>query len=145
MSKSTLPSMSSCRLQHPQADFGMHGTELGKRQAAKVKGSMQTQLQQHRARRLQLRGRIGDVPKARGYFGQEDLAGRCQNELLVQPLEQTHAEPRLQGFRLLSDGGRCHMQLVRSQLETEMSRRGFECAERIKRWEAVGHRRPVCH
>jgi hypothetical protein len=58
---------------------------------------------------------------------------------------QRYAEPRLQGFHLLSDGGRCHVQFVRRQLETEMSRRGFERAERIKRWEAVGHRRPVCH
>jgi hypothetical protein len=102
-------------------------------------------LQQHRTRRLQLHGRIRDAAKTIGYFGQIDLAGRCQNELLVQPLEQTHAEARLQRFHLLADGGRRHMQFMRGQLKTEMPRRGFERAQRIERWEDVGHRRPVCH
>ena len=63
----------------------------------------------------------------------------------MQPLEQTHAEPRLKRFHLLPDGGRRHVQLMRRQLETEMSRGGFERAERVKGWEDVGHRRPVCH
>jgi hypothetical protein len=44
----------------------------------------------------------------------------------VQPLEQLHAEARLQRFHLLPHGGRRHMQLVRSQLEAEVPRGGFK-------------------
>src|SRR6267154_5589062 len=94
------------RLQHPQAYSSMRRTELRKRQAAQVEAGVQTQVQQHPTpRRLQLCGRIGDATKAAGYLGQVDLAGRRQNKLLMQPLEQAH----LQRFHLLPDGGRRHM------------------------------------
>ena len=63
----------------------------------------------------------------------------------MQPLEQAHAQARLQGFHLLPDSARRHMQLVRSQFETEVSSCGFEGTERIKWWEDVGHRRSICH
>jgi hypothetical protein len=77
--------------------------------------------------------------------GQKHQAGRCQDELLVQPLEQTHAQALLKRFHLLANGGWRDMQFMRGQFETEMPRRGFERAERVKGWEDVGHRRPVCH
>jgi hypothetical protein len=86
-------------------------------------------------------GRIGDATKAAGYLGLEDLAGRRQDELLIQPLAQT----RLQRFHLLPNGGWRQMQLLHGQLETQMPRRGLERAERIKGWEDLGHRRPPCH
>ena len=90
-------------------------------------------------------GRISDAAKALRYFGQEHLAGRRQDKLLVQALEQANAETGLQRFHLLPDGGRRHMQLVRRQFETKMPRRGFERAQRIERWKHVSHRPLACH
>ena len=58
----------------------------------------------------------------------------------MQPLEQAHTKARLQRFDLLPHRGGRHVQFVRRQLEAEMARRGLECAERVQRWKAVGHR-----
>ncbi|MGY4294665.1 hypothetical protein ACVWXN_002760 [Bradyrhizobium sp. i1.4.4] len=104
---------------------------------------MDPQLQQHRARRLQLRGRLRNVTKTFGDPGQIGLTGRGENELLMQPLEQLHAEACLQRFHLLPHGGGRHVQLVRGQLEAEMPRGSFECAQRVERGKGVGHRTAV--
>ena len=104
-------------LQHPQADFRVCRAKCFQFEAAQIEAAVHAQLQQHRALRLQLRGRIGDATKAAGNFGQKGLAGRGQDELLMQPFEQAYAQPRFQRFHLLPNGGRCHMQLVRGELE----------------------------
>ena len=104
---------------------------------------MDPQLQQHRARRLQLRGRLRNVAKTFGDPGQIGLTGRGENELLMQPLEQLHAEACLQRLHLLSHGGRCHVQLVRGQLEAEMPRGSLKSAERVEWWKGVSHRARV--
>ena len=49
----------------------------------------------------------------------------------MQPLKQAHAEARFQRFHLLPHGGRCHMQLMRGQLEAQMPRCGLKRAKRI--------------
>ena len=132
-------------LQHAQADFSMRCAKFCQCQAAQVEARMQAELELYRACGPQFRGRGADATKAARYLRQEGLAGRCQDELLMQPLEQAHAEARLQGLHLLPDGGGRHMQLMRGQLETQMTRRGFESAQRVEWWEGVGHRQPVCH
>ena len=132
-------------LQHAQADFRMRCAKFCQCQAAQVEARMQAELELYRACGPQFRGRGADATKAARYLRQEGLAGRCQDELLMQPLEQAHAEARLQGLHLLPNGGGRHMQLMRGQLETQMTRRGFESAQRVEWWEGVGHGRPVCH
>jgi len=54
---------------------------------------------------------------------------------LWQPLEKTHANASLEGFYLLPDGTRCDVQLARSEREAQVARRGFECAQRVQRWQ----------
>ncbi|MGY3467746.1 hypothetical protein ACVW0I_004617 [Bradyrhizobium sp. LM6.11] len=61
----------------------------------------------------------------------------------MQPLEQLHAEARLQRFHLLPHGGGRHVQLVAGQLEAEMAGSGFEGSERVEGWKGVGHRAPL--
>lgn len=128
------------RLQHAQTDLCTCAAKLCQLQAAQVDAAVDSQVQQHRACRLQLRGRLGDVTKTLGYPGQIGLAGFGQDELLVQPLEQLHAEPGLQRFHLLPHGGGRDVQLVRRQLEAEMARGGFEGADGVERGQGVGHR-----
>lgn len=127
-------------LQHPQTNFRMHAAKLRQFEPAQVEAAMHSQLQEHSTRRLQLRGRIRNAAKTIGYARQIGLTGRGQDELLMQPFEQAHAEARLQRFNLLPDRGGCHVQLVRRQLEAEMPRSGFEGAERIEWWKDVSHR-----
>ncbi len=119
-------------LQHPQADFFVPCAKRRQLQAAQIEAAVHAELQQHRAHRLQLRGRIGNATKAVGNFRQIGLTGLGQDELLMQPLEQAYAQTRFQRLHLLPHGGRCHMQFMRGQLEAEMPRCGFERAERIE-------------
>src|SRR6516162_11850992 len=58
-------------------------------------------------------------------------------------LEQTHAEAVLQDFHLMPDGTRCDLELACSELEAQMARRGFESAQRIQWWQAIGHAQPL--
>jgi hypothetical protein len=76
----------------------MRGTELGEQQAAQVEIGVKPQLKQHRTHRLQLSGRVRDAAKTTGYFRQERLPGRRQDELLVQPLEQANAQTGSSAF-----------------------------------------------
>lgn len=80
------------------------------------------------------------MAKTFGDAWQVGLTGRGEDELLVQPLEQLHAEARLQRLHLLPHGSRRHVELVRGQLEAEMPRGGFEGAERVEWGKGVGHR-----
>lgn len=57
----------------------------------------------------------------------------------MQPVEQLHAEARLQRFHLLSHGGGRDVQFVRGQLEAEMAHGGLEGAERVEWGKGVGH------
>lgn len=57
----------------------------------------------------------------------------------MQPLEQTHAETILQGLHLLPHGTGCDVQLVRGELDAQMARRGFECAQRVQWRQQIGH------
>src|SRR5882724_1703787 len=115
----------------------MRTAKLRQFEAAQVEAAMDPHLQQHRTCRFQLRGRVRNAAKTIGYPGQIGLSGRGQDELLMQPLEQAYAEAHLQGLHLLPYGGRRHVQLVRGQLEAEMPRGSFECAERVEWWKAV--------
>src|SRR5260221_2890086 len=121
----------------------MRAAKLRQLEAAQVEAAMDPQLQQHRTCRFQLRGRVRNATKTIGYPGQIGMTGRGQDELLMQPLEQAYAEAHFQRFHLLPNGGRRHVQLVRGQLEAEMSRGGFKLPERVEWWKGVGHRAAV--
>ena len=55
---------------------GVHTPEFRfGRERQQIEAAVHAQLQQCRARRLQLRGRIRDAAKAAGNFGQKGLAG----------------------------------------------------------------------
>src|SRR5829696_5285972 len=86
----------ACGLQHPQADFRVGCAKLRQFQTAQIEAAVHAELQQHRAHRLQFFGRVGDATKAAGNLGQIGLAGLGQNQLLMQPLEQAHAQACLQ-------------------------------------------------
>jgi hypothetical protein len=58
----------------------------------------------------------------------------------MQPLEQLHAEARLQRLHLLPDGCGRYVQFVRGELEAEMPRGGLEGTKRIQWGEGIGHR-----
>ena len=60
-------------LQHPQADFRMRAAKRRQIEAAQIEAAMHAKLQQHRADRLQLRGRIRNAAKAVGDLGQIGL------------------------------------------------------------------------
>src|SRR3984957_19303598 len=118
----------------------MPASKLRQIETAQVEAAMDSQLQQHRTGRFQLRGRVRNTTKTIGYPGQIGLTGRGEDELLMQPLEQAYTEARLQRFYLLPHSGGRHVQLVRGQFEAEMPRGGFECAERVERGKGVGPR-----
>jgi hypothetical protein len=96
--------MQARRLHHAHANFGMRGAEAGKCQAAQLEPCVQAEGEQHqRARGFQARGRFGDAAEAGAHLRQEGLAGRRQNELFVQPLEQAHAHALFERLHLLAD------------------------------------------
>jgi hypothetical protein len=60
------------------------------------------------------------------------MPGSSEDELLVQPLEQAHAETILQRLHLLPDRSGRDVQLVRRELQAQMACRGFERAQRVQ-------------
>jgi hypothetical protein len=130
----------SRRLRHAQTDPRLRRAETGRRQAAQVETGMQADGQQRdRAGRLESRRRIGDAAEAGGNGRQVLLAGRRQDELLVQALEQRHAQALLKRLDLLADCPGCNVQLLRGELEAEMAGRGLEGAQRVERRQRIGH------
>src|SRR5262249_46765214 len=89
--------------------------------------------------RLEPFRRIPDEAKTLLHSHQVLLPCRSEDELLVQPLEKMHAEANLEGFYLLPDGTRRDVQLARSERKAQVARRGFECAQRVQRWQQIGH------
>src|ERR1700730_13789171 len=119
----------SRRLQDTEPDRGMSGAKAVEPGAAKIEAGMEPDRHDRRGTaRLQPCGRVGNGAEGVAHRDEVVLRRGCQHELLVQSLEQEEAETILQGFDLLTDGTRCHMQLVSGKLEAEMARRGLEGA-----------------
>lgn len=79
-------------LQHPQTDVWMRAAKRRQIEAAQVDAAIDRQLPMQCACRLQLRGGVRNVAKPFRDSGQIGLTDRGEDELLVQPLEQLHAE-----------------------------------------------------
>jgi hypothetical protein len=83
--------------------------------------------------------RFGDAVESFLHGCQVFLPRGSQDKLLMQPLEQTHAEAVFQGLHSLPDGTRRDVQLTRSELKAQMPRCGLECAQRVQWWQKIGH------
>jgi hypothetical protein len=124
----------------PQPDRRMGGAEAVQPQADEIETGIDAYGQDYgNSLRLEPFRRVPDAAKSFLHSHHVLLPGRSEGELLVQPLEKTHAEASLEGFYLLPDGARRDVQLARSQLEAQVARRGFECAQRVQRWQQIGH------
>jgi hypothetical protein len=88
-------------------------------------------------------GRTGETAEPGAQLRQEGLGRLGQDQLLVQPLEQPHAQAILKRLDLLADSARRHVQFLGGKLEAQVSRGGLEGPERIERWQEVGHRSAV--
>jgi len=67
------------------------------------------------------------------------LPDRSEDELLVQPLEKTHANASLEGFYLLPTAPGVTCSSRAANVKAQVARRGFECAQRVQRWQQIGH------